>query len=184
MEKYDSCVRKLIEAFSDSGLDYALTGAIAVSFYGSPRTTNDIDVMVAVADETESKNKVVGALQHAGFDAKERKIDEALTSGYNIASFHNKKSPYSVDIIFSREKLDKHKATIFGTETFLQSPEGLVLAKLRMIKVTVPRERSFKDEEDVKAILAFSNVNLDTVKRKAGKEGTLNILEALVEERL
>jgi hypothetical protein len=32
--------------------------------------------------------------------------------------------------------------------------------------------------------LAFSNVNLDTVKRKAGKEGTLNILEGLVEERL
>ena len=46
MEGYDGLVRRLVRCLSVSGLDYAFTGALAVSFYGSPRTTNDV-VMVA-----------------------------------------------------------------------------------------------------------------------------------------
>jgi phosphatidylglycerophosphate synthase len=40
---------RLVEGFEGSGLDYAFTGALAASFYGVPRTTSDVDVLVAVA---------------------------------------------------------------------------------------------------------------------------------------
>jgi hypothetical protein len=50
-----------------------------------------------------------------------------------------------------------------------------------MIKATVPRERAAKDEQDVKAILAFTKVDLDAVKRQAKKDKTLGILENLFE---
>ena len=56
----------------------------------------------------------------------------------------------------------------------------MVLAKLRMIKVTLPRERAFKDEEDVKAILAFTQLDLAAVKVQAKKEGTFEILQSLI----
>ena len=39
--------------------------------------------------------------------------------------------------------------------------EDLVLAKLRMIKATLLRERAVKDEEDVKAILGFTKVDTE-----------------------
>jgi hypothetical protein len=59
-------------------------------------------------------------------------------------------------------------------------PKDLILAKLRMIKATVPRERALKDEEDVKAILEFTEVDVEAVKKQAKKETTVSIFESLI----
>ncbi len=182
MDAFYGFVRRLVEGFESEGLDYALTGALAASFYGVPRTTSDVDVMVAVAGEADVKAKVAATLQRAELEVDEHKLDVALESGYNIASFKCKTSPYTVDVIFSGERLEKQAGTVAGLNTFFQSPEGLVLAKLRMIKVTVPRERAVKDEGDVRAVLAFANVDVAAVKRQAGKDGTLTILEGIIEQ--
>jgi hypothetical protein len=66
-------------------------------------------------------------------------------------------------------------------KTFFQSPEGLILSKLRMVKATVPHERAVKDEEDVKALLTFATVDVEAVKKQARKDNTLAILEFLIE---
>jgi hypothetical protein len=49
-----------------------------------------------------------------------------------------------------------------------------------MIKATKPRSRAMKDEEDVKAILEFTEVDLEAVKEQAKRDGTLAILEDLL----
>jgi len=36
--------------------------------------------------------------------------------------------------------------------------EGLILSKLLKIRVTVPKERAFKDKGDVKAILTYAKL--------------------------
>jgi hypothetical protein len=113
-------------------------------------------------------------------EVDERKIENALTSGYPIASLRDKISPYRVDLIFSPEKLDKQTGEAAGISTYLQKSEGLIAAKLRMIKATVPRERAIKDEQDVKTILAFSKVDLETIKHQAEKDKTTDILESLI----
>ena len=166
-------------AFDGAGLDYAFTGALATSFYGTPRTTSDIDVIVAVASVADLKAKLVAALCGAGLAVDERKIDSALTSGFKIATFKDQTSPYCIDVIFSSEKLDKKAGKIAGLNTFFQSPEGLIAAKLRMIKATLPSERSAKDKTDIKGILKFTRVNLEAVKRQAEKDNTLDVFEAL-----
>jgi hypothetical protein len=180
MEAFYKFVRRLIDGFSDAGLDYALTGALAASLYGSPRTTTDVDIIVAVSGP-DVKVKVAAALRRAGLDVDERKLDIALTSGYRIASFRDKASPYTLDVIFLDGALGKRVGTVDGVSTFFQPPEDLILAKLRMIKATVPRERALKDEDDVKAILAFTKVDVETVKKQARKDNTLAILESLID---
>jgi hypothetical protein len=142
VEAYFAFVKKVVEAFGGAGLDYAFTGALATSFYGTPRTTSDIDVIVTIGNETDLKTKLITALRRAGLAVDERKIDSALTT-----------SPYCIDVIFSSEKLDKRAGKIAGLNTFFQSPEGLIAAKLRMIKATLSPERSAKDKTDIKAIL-------------------------------
>ena len=179
MEAYYTFVRKVVEAFDGTGLDYAFTGALATSFYGTPRTTSDIDVIVTVDSETDLKTKLITALHRARLAVDERKIDTALTSGFKIATFKDTTSPYCIDVIFSSEKLDKRAGKIAGLNTFFQSPEGLVAAKLRMIKATLSPEHSAKDKTDVKAILKFTKVNLDAVKRQAKKDHTLEVFESL-----
>ena len=162
-------------------LDYAFTGALAASFYGVPRTTGDADVLVKVPSEADVKSKVAVALRHAGVEVDERKIEEALVSGYNIATLRDRASPYTVDVIFSAEPIEKQVGTVAGLKTFFQSPEGLVLAKLRMIKATLPRERAAKDEEDVRAVLTFCKLDVEALKKRAKKDNTLTILEALIQ---
>jgi hypothetical protein len=49
-----------------------------------------------------------------------------------------------------------------------------------MIKATVPRERALKDEEDVKAILRFTKVNVETVEKQARKSNTLPIFKSII----
>jgi hypothetical protein len=69
-----------------------------------------------------------------------------------------------------------------GLATFYQTPEELVLAKLHMIKATVPREMALKDQDDVKAILKFTRVDMKTLKDRARKEDTLSILQEIIAE--
>jgi hypothetical protein len=173
-------VKNLIEAFENAEVEYAFTGALAVSFYGVPRTTSDVDIIVTPSKEVDVK-KIATALRHVGLQVDERKIETALTSGYSIVTFKDKNNPYSVDIILSRSILEKIPGKINGVKTFFQSPEGLIAAKLRMIKATLPPERAIKDREDVKAILEFTPVDVDAVKKQAKKDKTLEIFQALTQ---
>ncbi len=179
MDNYYALVKRVIVAFESAGLDYAFTGALATSFYGIPRTTSDVDVMVAISNIQSIKSKVASALRLAGLIVDERNIDYALTSGFHIASFKDKNSPFSVDVIFSTDKLDKQAGEIAGLRTYLQSPEGLIAAKLRIIKATIPPERSAKDKRDINAIIQFTAVDLPAVKKQAKKDRTLNEFDGL-----
>ena len=173
MDGFVDFVKKLVEGFEKEGLDYAFTGALAASFYGVPRTTTDVDVIVAVSAK-DSKTKLISALRLAGLHVDEKRIDDALTSGYKIATFKCKTSPYTVDVILS-DSVKKKPGTIADLTTYLQPAEDLILAKLRMIKATIPRERAIKDEEDVRAILRFTEVDNAAIEMQARKEGTLEI---------
>jgi len=179
LEAFYELIRRVVTGFNSADLNYMFTGALAASFYGVPRTTVDIDVVVEVSRKGHL-SKLVSALRQAGLRVDEKKIDAALKSSYRIATFRDSKSPYSVDVIFSLGKLDKKAGTIAGLPTFYQTPEDLILAKLRMIKATVPRERALKDEEDIRAILKFTKVDVEAVKNRARRNGTLQTFESII----
>ncbi len=181
MDSFEGFLRRVVESLNTSGLDYMFTGALAVSYYGRARTTVDVDIIVAAVG-SDWREKLISALRVAGLVVEEKSLDDALKGGYNIATFKDSKSPLTLDVILSRRKLVKKRGKILGLPTYYQKPEDLVLAKLRMIRATVPRERAVKDVEDVKAVLKFTKVNLEAVKRQARKEGTLQIFEDLVME--
>ncbi len=158
------------------------TGALAASYYGTPRTTMDADIVIRISSKDETRSKLVSALNEAGVQVEGRKIDKAIESGFKIATFRDSRSPFTLDTILSGKKLEKRSGTILGLSTFYQTPEGLILAKLNMIKATIPRERAFKDEEDVKAVLKFTKVDINAVKRKANRNNTLSLLEDILTE--
>lgn len=163
---------------NDSKLDYMFTGALAASYYGVPRTTVDVDVVVKLAPE--NTNFLATQLKRAGLRVSKRKMESVFKSGFKIITLEDEKTPFTVDIIFSEKKLDKKKGSILGIPTYYQTPEALILAKLRMIKATIPKERALKDKDDVKAILRYTKVNLKTLKDKASEEKTISILKELI----
>lgn len=156
-----------------------ITGALAASYHGFPRTTMDIDVIVRVSGRSLLP-KLSSALKAAKLKVDEKRLISAFNSEFRIITLKDRDTPFTLDIILSSEKFDKRAGSISGLPTFYQTPEDLILAKLRMIKATIPKERALKDMDDVKAILKFSKVRISTVKRKAKKDSTLPILEDLI----
>ena len=175
MDSFEGLVRRIVRNLNAAGIDYMFTGALAASHYGTPRTTMDIDIAVKVA--REDLQTLIALLRKAEMQVNERRIDEAFDSGFRIITLKDKRTPFTLDVIFSDKKLEKKRGTILDLSTFYQTPEGLILSKLRMIKATVPKERALKDKDDVKAILRYTKVNKKALKRRARREGTLSILE-------
>ena len=64
--------------------------------------------------------------------------------------------------------------------TYYQSAESLILAKLRMLKVTLRAERAATDREDIKAILETIQISMKTLRRRARAESTAKILDDLI----
>lgn len=158
-----------------------LTGAIAASYYGRPRTTLDMDVVLAIVQSGISK--LFKTLKHAGLRVQGRGLIDAWKSEYPIATVQDGRSPHTLDIIFSDRKLERRPGRILGIPTYYQSAESLILAKLRMLKVTLPPEKAAANREDIKAILKTTGISLRNLRRKAGEQGTLRILNNLLSER-
>ena len=152
------------------------TGAIASSYYGLPRTTMDVIVTASCIDQ----EIIVEALGEAGLVVSSMDFKRALESGYNIVSIDDARSPFTVDLILLEGSFERVACTLFGEPTFLQTSEGLVRAKLRMIMATLDPEKSFKDKEDVRAIPRYSSLDLGRVRGYALVDGTVEILDSLV----
>ncbi len=148
---------------------------MAASYYGRPRTTIDVDFIVKLSNE--DLEELLDRLARFGLKIDRARIKRQLSSGYNIISLEDKDSENRVDLIIERgERLERHQGRALGLRSYYQPPELLILSKLRMIKATVPRERSQKDKDDVVAILRFTRVNRRRILDQAKREGTLEIL--------
>ncbi len=161
-------------------IDYAITGAVAASYYGIPRTTLDVDFVVHVSPQETSR--FVKRLRGVDIDADVARIRRQLKSGYNVITVADRLSPYTADLIFSRDRPERRRGSVRGVETFFQSPESLILAKLRMIKATVQKERSQNDRDDIRAILANTKVNRRRITEVARRESSLRIFRELAKQ--
>ena len=124
-------IRRIATVLNDAKIDYVFTGALAASYYGVPRTTVDVDILVKFT--LEDTKSLVTQLKKAGLSINKRKIESAFKSGFRIITLEDEKSPFTVDTILSDKKLEKRKGEILGMPTYYQTPEALILAKLRMI---------------------------------------------------
>lgn len=151
---------------------------MAASYYGRPRTTIDIDFIIQVS--TSDLDELLNHLARFGLKINRTRIKRQLSSGYNIISLEDRRSPYRVDLIIQTEgKLERRPGRALGLRSYYHPPELLILSKLRMIKTTVPRERSQKDIEDIRAILANTRVNRRKILDQARKEGTITIFREI-----
>lgn len=177
MENLADFIKKIVHAFEVEKINYAFTGALAASFYGIPRTTADIDIIFSINQE-QVKAKLIPALRSTGLEVEEKTLDDAYKSGFKIATLKGRNTAYRVDIIFA-DNLRKCKGTIADVDSWLQNPEDLINAKLRMIKVTLDTNKAAKDESDIRAILRFTKVDKRLIREQAKKDQTLQVWKRL-----
>ena len=168
----------MVRGLNHSGLRYMLTGALASSYYGRPRTTLDVDVVVVATRKDLAR--LAEALTDVSLRVEEKRLETAWQSEYRIATIEDRRSAHTLDIIFTGGTLERKAGSVLGLRTFYQTPESLVLAKLKMIKATLHPERTATDREDIKAILESTRVNLKVLRKRAQAESTSEILEDLI----
>lgn len=177
MDTFDEFVKRVVKALNKSGLEYAITGALAVSYYGRPRTTMDMDVLIKV--NIQDIPSLTETLVKAGLEADVRSIESAWSSRYRIATVNDKKSPHTLDVILRSDEIDRRRGLILDIPCFYEAPGSLILAKLRMMKATTQPERFIVDKEDVKAILKHTRIETWSLEEKAKEQGTYPLLKQL-----
>jgi len=155
-----------------------VTGALAVSYYGRPRTTMDLDLVIKTCPE--ESEKLSKTLVRAGVKTSVAKIASAWGSGYRIVTCQDTRSPHSLDIILSDKPLRRMKGTLLGICVFYHEPSQLILAKLRMIKSTRDPERQAIDKADIRSIMESRKIPLRALSEGAIRDGTAAILRGLL----
>ncbi len=171
--------KSLVSLLSKTRYEYSITGAMAASYYGRPRTTVDVDFIIQIP--INDLDQLLDRLVRLGLKINRTRVKKQLNGGYNIISLEDKNSPNRVDLIIQTEgKLERRRGSALGLKTYYQPPELLILSKLRMIKATVPIERSQKDRDDIRAILANTRVDKRRTLAQARREGTTEIFREIL----
>jgi len=175
---------KIAKILDKLKIPYIITGGMAVSVWGRPRFTADIDIVVEIlpkninllGKELLAVDKDVYVSREAMQEALERKGE---------FNFIHPQSQLKVDFWVIKNAFNKQEIKraitkdIFGYKISFVSPEDLILSKLLWSKESY----SEKQLEDVKSVLRISKVDIKYLKFWATKQGTINTLNELIKTK-
>ncbi len=153
--------RRITSALDQAGISYMLTGSFASAYYGAPRTTQDVDMVIAPnANQVRSFIRLLPPGEYyvdvdAALEALERHsmfnvVD--LTTGWKIDLIICRPRP------FSQEEFRRRTQAAFQETTlYIATAEDVVIAKIEWAKLA----QSQRQLEDVVRILTVRGASLD-----------------------
>jgi hypothetical protein len=152
---------RLTRILDGANIPTMFCGSIASTYYGMPRTTQDVDLVVDL--RPDDIPRLLAAFPEDEYYVSEDAVREAVKrrTQFNIIDFN---TGWKADLIvrrarpFSAEELTRRKrVAILGAEVWLATAEDTVLAKLEWAALS----DSERQERDVTAILRIRGENLD-----------------------
>lgn len=128
-----SALQDLCARLEGAGIEYMLTGSLALSYYARPRMTRDIDLVVAL--DAGAAGRLAGVLG-GDYHADPEMIADAFRQQRPCNVIHLP-TVVKADLIprkeseYRRAEFDRRRRVSFaGIELWIVSPEDLVLSKL------------------------------------------------------
>src|SRR5690348_6395223 len=152
--------RRITAKLDQANVPYMVTGSFASALYGSARSTQDIDIVIApTAEQLRTFIQILGHQYYAELEAAlEALRQESLfnvidgISGWKIDLILRKSRPFSQEEFLRRQRVSFH-----GVELFVASAEDVIIAKLEWAKLG----ESQRQIQDVAAILNIRGSLLD-----------------------
>jgi hypothetical protein len=154
-------LRRIVERLDAAGIPSMLTGSFANAVYGSPRATQDIDLVI---DTDEDRlREFVRALPQDEYYADEEAATEALrlqtmfnivdlATGWKVDLIIRKARPFSVDEFVRRRRIE-----LDGVSLAVATAEDTIIAKLEWAHTG----GSARQLEDVASIVRMRAGELD-----------------------
>lgn len=142
-------LKKIIQALDQAEIPYMITGSIVSSLQGEPRSTHDIDVLIAM--QKTKAQILLKALSPSEFYWDKESILEAVDRRgmFNLIDL---KEGGKIDFWlltddpFDRSRFSRrYKEKLLGLEMHVSSPEDTILVKLRWAKLSGGSEKQFTD---------------------------------------
>ena len=171
------------QALDDLGIPYMVVGGFAAIFYGEPRMTIDIDIVVDM--ERKHVEPLVKAFPLPDFYISKEGVLDALRRRYPF-NIIQPATGAKVDMmplprdVYSRIAFRRRKRLVIdesGHSVFVISPEDMIIAKLLAFKST----KSDKHFRDARGVLQIQWDYLDFVvlRKTANAEGVGELLKTL-----
>lgn len=153
--------RRITTGLNRCGIPYMLSGSFACAYYGAPRSTRDIDIVIE--PEPEQLQAFVQGLPATEYYSDWGAASEALNhrSLFNVIDLA---TGWKIDLIlrkdrrFSCEEFQRRRlVNLHGLPLFVASAEDVIIAKLEWSKLT----QSPRQIEDVAGILRIRSELLD-----------------------
>ena len=145
----------VVEELDRAGVPYMVTGSLASSYYGEPRSTRDVDIVIdpdpAALDRLVAD--LVAAVFYVDLDAARQALANRSQfnaigpAADNVDFVIRRDRPFSLEEFGRRQRAD-----LLGTAAFVATAEDLVIAKLEWASAS----GSDRQLDDVAGILAIA----------------------------
>lgn len=176
-----SLLKLVVSRLEKLKIPYMLTGGLAVSFWGLPRTTHDVDIIIEA--KREDKERIVDIFKK-DFYISETAVIQAIERRFTFNLIHHK-TGLKIDFWLAKEnsfgRLEfkrRKNEEIFGKKIFIISPEDLILEKLLWYK----KSESNRHLEDIESVLKIAKPDLNYIKNWAEQHSTIKILGKILKD--
>lgn len=132
-------LRRVSAKLQQSEVPYMVTGSIAASYYGRPRATEDLDIVIAA--DADAVKRLMSLFPEEEYYAPLQDALQALRQ-HSMFNVLDMQSSWKIDFIFRkpapfhREAFERRRAVTFeGVATFMISLEDLIVAKLEWARM-------------------------------------------------
>ena len=134
---------------NENKVEYMLIGGYAVSFYGYPRFTGDIDIWIN--NTKRNAVKVIKSMSEFGIPVQNVKVED-LTSNEPMNGLYFGKEPYRIDIITALEELSFKDSYKSVKKIKVNKVTIKVISKTDLIKnkIISGRHKDLADVEELK----------------------------------
>jgi len=175
----------VIKVLENLGIPYMVVGGFAAIFYGEPRLTIDVDIVVDM--EPEHIKPLVAAFPVPDYYVSEEGIRDSLQRGYpfnviqpatgaKVDLVPLPRDPFTRSAFQRRQRLEFDEA---GRSATFITPEDIIVAKLIAHRET-GSDKHLRDARGV-LVMQWGELDLEVIRHSARANGVLEQFEALLE---
>jgi len=173
---------RVLRALDDAGVAHMLVGGLTSNYYGIPRATQDVDIVVQLAG-SEPLTRVAESLGD-GFSIDAQVSFETITGNARYV-IRLPATPFVVELFvlgddaFQRERFGRRVAIAIpqiGRHVYLPTPEDVVVQKVRW-----GRPKALEDAKDVVAVQG-ETLDMDYIETWCTRHDTRQRLRAVLDQ--